>query len=388
MRAIGVVTVGRSDYGIYRSLLRAISAEPSLDLQLYVTGMHLSPDFGETVKMIEADGYPIAQRIETLTGSDTPAAVGQAMGRGVLGFAEAFAQNRPDVLVVLGDRYDMFPAALAALPFRIPVAHVHGGEVTLGAIDDALRHSITKLSHLHFASTPEYARRLVQLGEEPWRVVVSGAPALDDLENQPRLSSEVLEQRFGIKLSPAPLLVTFHPVTLEYQDTASQVSELLKALDDMALPVIFTAPNADTAGRTVREAVETYVAARRDAWLVVNFGQQAYFSMLSLAAAMVGNSSGGLIEAGSFGLPVVNIGNRQAGRVRGANVIDTVCERSEILAGIRKALAPEFRESICRESNPYRPSKGNAASIIVARLKQVPLDERLLTKRFHDIHGD
>ena len=385
MKSIGVVTVGRSDYGIYRSLLRALAAEPELELRIYVTGMHLAPEFGATVAMIEADGYPICERIETLLASDSPESIGKAMGLGVIGFSQAFARSRPDLLVVLGDRFDMYPAALAALPFRIPVAHVHGGEVTFGAIDDALRHSITKLSHLHFVATEMYARRVEQLGEEPWRVTVCGAPALDDLENQPRLSASELEARFGIVLSPAPLLVTFHPVTLEHDQTPWQIAELLAAIDEANLPVIFTAPNADTAGRLVRAAVEQFVATHERAWLVENFGQQAYFSMLPLAAAMVGNSSSGIIEAASFGLPVVNIGNRQAGRMRGANVIESGHPRAEILRAICQAVTPEFRAAIRSCENPYRGVHGAAAATIVARLKSEKLDDRLFGKKFHDL---
>jgi len=385
MRSVGVVTVGRSDYGIYRSVLRAIAAEADLDLQLYVTGMHLAPEFGSTVSMIEADGYPIAERIETLISSDSPDGIGKAMGLGLLGFSQAFARHRPDLLVVLGDRFDMYPAALAALPHHIPVAHIHGGEVSFGAIDDSLRHSLTKLSHLHFVATPAYARRVVQLGEEPWRVTVSGAPALDELETQPRLSAKDLESRFGISLAKPPLLVTFHPVTLEYDRTPEQIAELLAALDDAGGPVIFTAPNADTAGRIVRGAVEKYVAGRRDAWLVENFGQQAYFSILPLAAAMVGNSSSGIIEAASFGLPVVNIGNRQAGRDRGPNVIDAPHTRNEIAAAIRRATAPDFRAEIQAVKTPYQSATGSAATTIVQRLKAVALNQDLLCKKFHDL---
>jgi UDP-hydrolysing UDP-N-acetyl-D-glucosamine 2-epimerase len=381
------VTVGRSDYGIYRSLLRALSADAELELRLYVTGMHLAPEFGETVKMIEADGYPVAERIETLLSSDSPEGVAKAMGLGLLGFSQTFARWRPDVLVVLGDRFDMYPAALAALPFGIPVAHIHGGEVSYGAIDDALRHSITKLSHLHFVSTETYAQRVAQLGEEPWRITVSGAPALDDLEKQLRLVPQELEKQFGISLKTPPLLVTFHSVTLEYKSTENQVTELLGALAEIGSPVIFTAPNADTAGRIVRAGIESYVASHDNAWLVENFGQRAYFSVLPVVAAMVGNSSSGMIEAASFGLPVVNIGNRQAGRVRGANVIDAGCERAEILDAIRRAIAPEFRMGIRSCENPYRASKGPAASVIVERLKSVALDDRLLCKKFHDLNG-
>ena len=387
MRSVGYVTVGRSDYGISRSLLRAIVAEPELSLRLYVTGMHLAQKFGTTISMIEADGYPIAERVETLLDSDSPAAVAKAMGLGISGFAEAFARSCPDLLIVVGDRFDMYPAAVAALPFCIPVVHIHGGEVSLGAIDDALRHSLTKLSHLHFVSTAAHARRVVQMGEEPWRVVLSGAPALDGLEQQARLPVAELEKRFAITLSPPPLLVTFHPATLEYGNAAEQTAELLAALEEARLPVIFTAPNADTGGRVVRSAVEAFVASRRDAWLVENFGQQAYFSLLPHVAAMVGNSSSGLIEAPSFDLPTVNIGNRQKGRERGANVIDVGSGRSEILAGIRRATSVEFRQSIGGAGNPYRAPAGTAASIIVERLKTVPLDDRLRCKQFHDLHG-
>ncbi len=379
------MTVGRSDYGIYRPLLRALAAEQDVELRVFVSGMHLAPEFGSTVAMIEADGYPIAERIETIDNMDSPAGTGGAMGRGVLGFSEAFARFRPDILVVLGDRFDMYPAALAALPFRIPVAHIHGGELTFGAIDDALRHSMTKLSHLHFTATENYARRVVQLGEEPWRVTVCGALGLDDLEGQPQLSAEELERRFGIKLDPAPLLVTFHPATLESDSAGRQTAELLSALDAAGKPMIFTAPNADAAGREVRAAVERFVAGREDAWLVENFGQPAYFSVLRHVAAMIGNSSSGIIEAASFGLPVVNIGTRQAGRTRGANVLDAAPERGEILAAIQRALLPEFRAAFAGRPNPYRPGTGSAASMIVQRLKTVALDEMLWGKKFHDL---
>jgi UDP-hydrolysing UDP-N-acetyl-D-glucosamine 2-epimerase len=383
LRTIGVVTAGRSDYGIYRSLLRVLASAPQIEQRLYVTGMHLAPEFGETVTMIEADGYPISERIETLLSSDSPEGVAKAMALGVLGFSQVFSRSRPDLLVVLGDRFDMYPAALAALPFRIPVAHIHGGEVTFGAIDDALRHSITKLSHLHFVATPDYARRVMQLGEEPWRVIVAGAPALDNVGRLVRLSATELERRFGISLQSPPLLVTFHPVTLECDQTAAQVADLLAALDEVRMPVVFTAPNADTAGRIVRAAVESYIAGRKDAWLVENFGQQAYFSMLPLAAAMVGNSSSGIIEAGSFGLPVVNIGNRQTGRVRGANVIDVAHGRGEIAGAIRHAISKEFRATYAGQPNPY--GDGHAAEKIVEHLAAVELGSNLYTKRFHDL---
>ena len=219
MRTIGVVTVGRSDYGIYLPLLRKIREDPHLQLHLIVAGMHLSPEFGLTVKNIEADGFETNERVEMLMSSDTPGGIAKSMGLGTIGFAESYARFRPDILLVLGDRFEMHAAALAALPFKIPVAHIHGGEITEGAIDDALRHSITKLSHLHFVSTQEYAHRVLQLGEEPWRVIISGAPSLDNLHNIKLLEREQLETHTGLRLGGNPLLVTYHPVTLEYEQT-------------------------------------------------------------------------------------------------------------------------------------------------------------------------
>jgi len=384
VRTIGVVTVGRSDYGIYRSILRKIAAEPALRLQIIASGMHLAPEFGHTVKMIEADGFEVSDRVESLLASDSPEGVGKSMGLGVMGFSQVFARSRPDILVVLGDRFDMFPAALAALPFRIPVAHLHGGEVSFGAIDDALRHAITKLSHLHFVATEEYRRRVLQMGEEPWRVTVSGAPALDDLDSTPRLSRAELEQRFGFRLDEPPLLVTFHPSTLQHDQIEWQTAELLAAVEASGHPAVFTAPNADTGGRKVRAMVEGFVKNSPRAWFVENFGQQGYFSFMREALAMVGNSSSGIVEAASFHLPVVNIGDRQEGRDRAGNVIDVGYERQAILDGLRRVLEPKFRAEVQTIRNPYQATESTAAGQIVERLKTVALDDRLLVKRFCD----
>ena len=383
MRTIGVVSVGRSDYGIYLPILRAIEADPSLRLHLIISGMHLSPEFGLTANIIESDGFEIGERVEMLLSSDTPQAISKSMGLGLIGFAQAYARLRPDILLVLGDRFEMHAAALAALPFKIPIAHIHGGEVTEGAIDDALRHSITKLSHLHFVSTQEYARRIEQLGEEPWRIMVSGAPSLDNLHQLELLSKDALAAKFALRLAPPPLLVTFHPVTLEYEETEWQISELLAALDASQMPVVFTMPNADTSGRVIIRMIERFVETHESAQIADNLGTQAYFSMMSLAAAMVGNSSSGIIEAASFKLPVVNIGTRQQGRVQPANVIDVGYQREAILKGIRKALQPAFRESLRNLVNPY--GEGNAAVKIVEHLREVVLDGRLVTKKFHDL---
>jgi len=315
--------------------------------------------------------------------SDTPEGIAKSMGLGTIGFAQVYGRRRPDILLALGDRAEMHAAVVAALPFTIPVAHIHGGEVSFGAIDDAMRHSITKLSHLHFVATQRCAERIVQMGEEPWRVTVSGAPALDNLQQLPILSPKELESRFPIKVTPAPLLVTFHPVTLEFDHTAWYVSELLAALTEVKLPVVFTKPNADTNGRIISKMIEDYVAGRPDAYLVDNLGTQAYFSLLKVAAAMVGNSSSGLIEAPSFQLPVVNIGTRQQGRCRAANVIDVGYERAAIVAGLHRALAGGFRAGLRTLINPF--GTGTAAARIVSRLKTVALDDTLIRKNFHDL---
>lgn len=385
MRSVGVVTGGRADFGIYRPLLRTIVADPSLTLSLLVTGMHLSTEFGLTAQGIEEEGFHIDDRIEMLLSSDSPEGIAKSMGLGTIGFAQAYARRRPDVLVVLGDRFEMHAAALAALPFKIPVAHIHGGEITEGAFDNALRHSITKLSHLHFVATEEYGQRLVQMGEEPWRVTVSGALGLDNIQAMKLLGQGELEVRIGLSLERPPLLVTFHPVTLEYEHTEWHVRELLEALRQVDLPIIFTMPNADTSGRAIAERVRAFTHERQCARLVDNLGTQAYFSLMACAAAMVGNSSSGIIEAMSFKLPVVNIGTRQTGRMKPKNVIDVGYHHEEIVAGIRQALDPGTRDILRDLVNPY--GDGCAAGRILAKLKGVPLDATLLVKRWEQALG-
>ena len=383
MRRIGVVTVGRSDFGLYVPILEAIRAARGLELTLYVSGMHLSPEFGRSVRLIEEAGYRDYVVVESLLSSDSPTGIAKSMALGVAGFADALARVRPDILLVLGDRFDMHAAALAALPFTIPVAHVHGGEITEGAIDDALRHCITKLSHLHFPSTEEYAQRLRQLGEEPWRITVAGAPGLDNLRALRIPSRRRLEAKLGRRLPSRFLLVTYHPVTLEFERTSWQIDQLLRALRTMDLPAVFTLPNADTSGRIIADALRAYVAARPDSCLVDNLGTELYFAMMKQAAAMVGNSSSGIIEAASFHLPVVNVGSRQGGRLRPANVIDCGNATSNIVGAVRRALAPDFRGGPCRAKNPY--DRGGAAHIIVERLRAVPLGRKLVHKKFVDL---
>jgi len=383
VRTITVVTVARSDYGIYVPVLRAIQADPDLCLRLIVAGSHLVPEFGLTRSVIESDGFAIAEQIEMVLASDTPTGTALSMGLGLIGFAQSYARVRPDILLVLGDRFEMYAATLAALPFRIPVAHIHGGEITAGAIDDALRHSITKLSHLHFVAMETYRRRVIQLGEEPWRVLVSGAPGLDYIKTFIPLGKDELGDRLGLSLAQPSLLVTYHPVTLEYEDTEWQVGELLQALDQTGLPIIFTAPNADSGGHLVTQMITQFCASHPMAHVVANAGTEGYFSLMTHAVAMVGNSSSGIIEAPSFKLPVVNIGTRQKGRARAPNIIDVGYTCAEIRQGIAQALRPSFRDALVGMENPY--GDGNAGQRIVQRLKTVALDQRLTTKHFYDL---
>ncbi len=384
MRTIGVLTTARSDYGILLPVLRAIEADPALRLHLIVGGMHLVREYGNTVEQIERDGFVVGDRVEMLLASDSPLAIAKSIGIGVMSFAECYARMRPDVLVALGDRFEMHAAVLAALPFGIPIAHIHGGEVTEGAIDDSLRHGISKIAHLHFTSTEAYARRLERMGEEPWRIVVSGAPSLDNLRVFPTLARAELEARTGIPFDPAPLLVTYHPVTREIERIPAQTDALLAALDALDLPLVFTMPNADTGGRLVAERIRAFVAAGERRYIADNLGTEKYFATMRHAAAMVGNSSSGIIEAASFDLPVVNVGSRQKGRTRAANVIDVAADddAASIRAAIEIALSPAFRARFAGARNPY--GTGNAAEAIVATLRDTPLDARLMQKHFHD----
>jgi UDP-hydrolysing UDP-N-acetyl-D-glucosamine 2-epimerase len=379
-RAIGVVSVSRSDYGHLVPVLRELQADPALRLLLFVAGAHLAPRFGRTVELIEADGWPIAERIEMLEPGTSPEAVALATGRGVGGFARAYARHRPDLLVVLGDRFEMLAAAVAALPFALPVAHIHGGEVSEGAMDNQIRHAITKLAHLHFVSAAPHARRVAHMGEEPWRIHTTGAPGLDRIRAARLLSRAAVAEALGLPVAGPWLLVTFHPVTLEYRDTERHIDELLAALDKVEAALVVTYPGADTEGQTIIERLEEFAGRHGNVRLSKSLGDRLYLSLLRHADAMVGNSSSGLIEAPSFGLPVVNIGSRQAGRLRGANVIDVGPGRDEILRGIEAALVPGLRARLRAAPNPY--GDGRTAPRIVRVLREVELTPRLIQKRF------
>jgi UDP-N-acetylglucosamine 2-epimerase (non-hydrolysing)/GDP/UDP-N,N'-diacetylbacillosamine 2-epimerase (hydrolysing) len=382
MKTVTVITGARSDYGLLRPLLHQIAATSGLRADVMVTGMHLAPEFGNTVREIERDGFPIRDRIECLTASDTPQAVAQSMGLGQIGFAQAFARSRPELLVILGDRTEMLAAATAALPFRIPIAHIHGGELTLGAIDDAVRHCLTKLCHLHFVSLPEFGDRVAQLGEARDRIHVVGAIGLDAIRETPRLSHAEFQQRFGVDLTTAPIVVTFHPVTQEFDRTEEQIDELLAALAETTEPLVFTYPNSDTNGRIIIDRIQRFAAEHSRATVVQNLGSAGYFTLLGQARVMIGNSSSGILEAASFRLPVVNVGTRQQGRPQSANVIQTDYDQASIASGLRRALSDSFADSLADLQNPY--GDGHAAERIVAVLERASLGDALVRKGFHD----
>ncbi len=386
-RAICVVTTSRSDYGLLRWLMQAIQADEELQLQVIATGMHLSPEFGLTFKEIECDGVPIDYKVEMLLSADSEGAVTKSVGVGLLGFSYALADLRPDILVVLGDRFELLSAVIAGLIGRIPIAHIHGGETTEGAIDEGIRHAITKMASLHFAATEAYRQRIVQMGEDPARVFAYGAPGLDALRLLPLLTRGELASHLNFDLDEPTAIVTYHPVTLEKSTASEQVDNLLAALEREHVRAVFTKANADMQGRLINQRIAEFCELHPAEYLLCeSLGQRVYLSCLQHLDLMVGNSSSGLIEAPSFGLPVVNIGDRQRGRIRAANVIDVANRVSDIAAGIRQTSSPAWKASLRGLRNPYvGPEAGMTSVHIKEELKRTELGETLLKKRFHDM---
>lgn len=382
MRKICVVTGTRAEYGLLYWLMKDLQSDPGLELQLIVTGMHLSPEFGLTYKEIEKE-FVITRKIEMLLSSDTAVGISKSMGVAQISFAEAYEELKPDVVVVLGDRFEIFSAAAAAMISRIPIAHIHGGETTEGAFDEAIRHSITKMSHLHFVATEGYRQRVIQLGEDPEKVFNFGAPGLDSIQNLHLLSRDNLEKEIGFKLGKKNLLVTFHPVTLESNTAQEQFQQLLRALDGLNdTKMIFTKANADTDGREINAMIDEFVAARPDKTIAfASLGQLRYLSALQYIDAVVGNSSSGLIEAPSFKIGTINIGDRQKGRIKAASVIDCAPEANAISNAIQQLYSADYRQSLGDISNPY--GTGGASKKIADVLRTHSL-QHILKKHFFD----
>ena len=383
MKKICVVTGTRAEYGLLRWVMEGIIQSPVLELQLIATGMHLSPEFGLTINVIEDDGFHLDRKVEMLLSSDTAVGITKSMGLGIIGFADALEELKPDLMLVLGDRYEIFCAASAAMIARIPIAHLHGGETTQGAFDEAIRHSITKMSHLHFVAAEEYRERVIQLGEEPERVFNVGGLGIDSILRLPLLTREELETALDFKFHRRNLLITFHPVTLEQNTSAKQMDELLAALSELGnTGLIFTMPNSDTGGRVLFRQIEDFCHWHSNAKAYTSLGQLRYLSCIQHFDGVVGNSSSGLTEVPSFKKGTINIGDRQLGRLRATSVINCEPDRQAITAALSHLFSDEFQHQLPATKSPY--GSGGASVAVVRILEHQPLDN-LLKKRFYDL---
>ena len=382
-RKICVVTGTRADYGLLRWVMQGIQNEPDLALQIIATGMHLSPEFGLTYLEIEKDGFQIDRKVEMLTSSDTPVGIAKSMGLGMIGFADALNELAPDLMVVLGDRFEIFSAVAAALVARIPVAHLHGGETTEGAFDESIRHAITKMSHLHFVAAEEYRQRVIQMGEQPQNVHMVGGLGIDSIKRLKLLDRPELEATLGFRLGRRNLLITFHPVTLEFNTASDQLRELLAAVAELKdTELIFTLPNADTESRELIYMLEQFAANHAHAHVFTSLGHVRYLSCMAHVDGVVGNSSSGLLEAPSLGVASINIGDRQRGRLKASSVINCLPSRQSIAEALLRLYDVDFRAGLDNVRNPY--GDGGASERIVAMLRHADLD-RLLKKRFHSV---
>lgn len=385
MKKVCIVTATRAEYGLLKPLIDKLYHSKQSELQLVATGMHLSPEFGMTYQEIENDGYPIARKIEMLLSSDTAIGITKSMAVALMGFADFFDGYKPDIVVILGDRYEMLMVASAAMIAQIPIAHIHGGELTEGAYDDAIRHSITKMSQLHFTSTEEYRKRIIQLGEDPANIHYVGALGVENIKNLRLLSKEELEKNLGYTFDDNTIMVTYHPVTLDVISTEKQFGYLLDVIEKhQEFKVIFTKSNADTDGRIINRMIEEYVEKNKERSIAfTSLGQIRYLSALQFCKAVVGNSSSGIIEAPSFHIPTINIGTRQQGRIAGKSVIHCGSEVKEIEEAIMRAFSKEFTEKRGRYINPY---EGVNTSQRILEVIEKELEKGInIKKKFYDI---
>ena len=384
MRSICVITGTRAEYGLLYWVMKAIESEPNLQLQLIVTGMHLSPEFGLTVNEIIKDGFKINKRIEMILSGDTPSDISKSVGVGFFGFADAYKDLNPDLIILLGDRYELIPAAYTANIFRIPVCHIHGGECTEGLIDEATRHSITKMSQLHMVANKIYFKRVQQLGEQKNRIFLVGGMGIDNIKKFKFLKKKDLEEQLNFKFGNKNLLITFHPVTLEKNTSEEQIKNLLKALDAFKdIRLIFTKPNSDTYGRKIIYLIDEYVKKNQDrASSFISLGQLKYLSVLKYVDGVVGNSSSGLLEVPTYKIGTVNIGDRQRNRLKASSVIDCKPNEKDIIKSLKKLYSKSFQKKIKKTTNPY--GNGGSAKKIIKILKSLNYDN-LLIKKFYDI---
>ncbi|HEX3469880.1 MAG TPA: UDP-N-acetylglucosamine 2-epimerase [Silvibacterium sp.] len=377
-RKIAVVTSSRADYSHLYWPLHDLAAHPEVDLQLIVMGSHLSPAFGSTVQEIEKGGIPIAGHVECLLSSDTDTGMAKTIGLAILGLSDLLGQMRPDLLLLIADRYEMLAPASVALALRIPIAHIEGGEVSEGAIDDAVRNALTKMSHIHFTSTHNARARVVAMGEEAWRVHRAGAPSLDHLRRSQLLTRSQLEERLGVSLDQPTILVAYHPVTI-LRETTGEADALFAALDRAEGQILFSYPNVDAGSHRLIERARAFAAMRENAHVFVSLGAIAFWSLLQNVDMLIGNSSSGIMETASFALPTIDVGLRQKGRERARNVLDATPDADAILRRIDEARNGTFRKSLTGMENPY--GDGHASEKIVQVLTAVPLTQELLIKR-------
>lgn len=382
-RRICVITGTRAEYGLLRLLMQGIRDDAQLELQLIATGMHLSPEFGSTYQAIEADGFHIDRKVEMLLSSDTGTGIGKSVGLGVIGFVDALAELKPDLIVVLGDRFEILAAVTATLFAQVPVLHLHGGEVTEGALDESMRHAITKMSHVHCVATEEYRQRVIQLGEQPERVHCVGGLGVDAIRQTRLMDRAELEAALDFRFRDKNLLVTFHPATLAGESAENQMSALLAALDEVSdTGLIFTLPNADAGGRELITMLQAFVATHPNVRAYPSLGQLRYLSCMAHCDGVVGNSSSGLLEAPTLKKGTVNIGDRQRGRLQAGNVINCRAEQGEIRIALQKLYSPAFQASLADVRNPY--GDGGASARVIAIIKALQLDD-LMQKPFYDL---
>jgi len=382
-RRVCVITGTRADYGLLKWVMDGIKSDSELELLIIATGMHLASDFGNTYKLIEEDGFQIDHKVDMLSSFDTPEAIAKSMGIGLIGFADALKELKPDLIVVLGDRFEVFSAVSAALVARIPVAHIHGGESTEGAFDEALRHSITKMSHLHFVATEQYLQRVIQLGEKPDSVFLVGGLGVDNINRLQLLDKEELENFLQFKLGFKNLLITFHPVTLENTTSELQMKELLKALSGLKdTKLIFTLPNSDTDSRVIIKLIKEFTSNNFNAYFFKSLGQLRYLSCIQHVDGVVGNSSSGLLEVPSFKKGTINIGDRQRGRIQADSVINCKPDYNSISSAIEQLYSKNFQSSLREVVNPY--GSGGASEKVVEVIRQYPL-HNIVKKKFYNL---
>ncbi|WP_182199780.1 UDP-N-acetylglucosamine 2-epimerase [Paraliobacillus salinarum] len=385
MKKISILTATRAEYGLLKPVINKLNSIPEFDVRLVVTGAHLSPEFGLTYNEIEQDGIVIDNKIEMLLSSDTPVAISKSMGLAIISFADYYEKLKPDMLIVLGDRYETLAVCIAAMNQRIPIAHLHGGEITEGAVDESIRHAITKISNLHFTSTEEYKSRVIQLGEHPDRVFCVGATGVENIFKEQLLTKEELEVSINYKLERPFAMVTYHPVTLEENSAEEQFKVILEVLSKYPkMDFIFTKANADTNGRVINKLIDEYVEVNNNAIAFTSLGMTRYLSAMKYCTLVIGNSSSGLLEAPSFGIPTINIGDRQKGRIHANSVINCRPDYEDINTAIELALSGNFRIQAKKTINPY--GDGNTSEKIVDIVKDFLLNNRIkMKKKFYDL---